>query len=254
MEDAAATVKAYFGGSDKMKEEYGTFSWYAWTFMFFQHFNENKGFLASDNVEYSLARDSLPFELHDEFFYRSDVKKMLLELIDGHPSPMLEDVKINQIPSIEKIRTAITSAGFPRDDPLFMAKFTRQLMSYVRDIGYKMIQKSGLEPNTKRSMKPEIQKVINYCESLMMKYGLLVQLEPKDPRVTSLREWKAYRSDPYNFDVIRSLSRAVSNTGLDPSSVESYVYQTMRMHLQETGTSTLHDMYQQMVIAGELFS
>ena len=198
--------------------------------------------MVSWSPDYSELSKTLPRELHDEHLYRSDVKKLLLELISGHPSPMLEDVKISQIPSIEKIENAIASAGFPREDPLFMAKFTRQLMSYIRDIGYEMVQE-------KPSMTDWIQNIIDYCESLIKKYIKLVQLEPKDPRITNLKEWKAYKNDPYNLDIIRSLYRAVSRTGLDPTSVEWYVRHSIIMQRLYAGsTSTLTSSFQQMMI------
>ena len=248
-EEAADTVKAYFRGSDQTKKDYETFTWRAWYYMFFENFYENKGRVASWNSEYSLAKASLPHELRDEHLYRTDVKKLLLELISAYPSSLLENVTRDEIPLISTIRTAIASAGFPKDDPLFMAKFSRQLVSYIRDVGYKKVQEELNVNNKVQEEDPsidtiqEINDVLDYCESLIIKYVVLVRVEPKDPRVTNLKEWKAYNNDPYNLDIIKRLLKAVSEIGLDPYSVHQYIRHTMRMQYYDTGRSTLLDSF-----------
>ena len=249
VKDAAATVMAYFSGSDQLKEDYGFLSWHTDRFMFPVYFYQSREYMISGRSEYSLFRESLPHELHDEFFYRDDVKEMLLELIRGHPSNMLEDVKKYKLPLYSKIEKAITSAGFPRDDPLFMAKFSLQLWRYAGDVAYKMIQK------TPGRDVYYIEKIMKYCESLMVKHITLVQLEPKDPRITNLMEWRAYKDDTYNLGLIINLSQAVSKAGIDPTSVEEYVYQTIEMQdlKKNNGPFTLPRRYREMLDNREIF-
>ena len=241
-EEAAGTVKAYFKGSDQTKKDYEKFTLLAWAMMYFENFNENKEKTAKRYYSYALLKDSLPHELRDEHLYRTDAKELLLELIGGYPSSLLENVKSGEIPLIDTIRSAIASAGFPKDNFLFMAKFARQLMTFIRDVGYIKDQE---EPSKHTR---EIKAVIDYCQHLIKKYVLLVRLKPKDPRVTNLKEWKAYKSDPFNLDIIRNLFNAVPKIGLDPDSVHQYVYENIQMQYYRTGCKILLESYQKLMV------
>ena len=231
-QEAAAIVKVYFCGSEEVKAQYESFSYWGWWAKFPPKTSKSKNRL---EFRCRLSETGLPVELQGADLYQSDAKTMLLELICGYPSTLLEELKRDGVPSIDTINAAI--AGFPQNDPLFMANFSRLLNSFLRDLELEMVV-AGLNTD-------EIKDVIDHCDALLAKYVTLVGVEPKDPRITSLQEWRAYKNDPSHIDTIRSLLQSVSSIGLDPY----YVHQYVSENNKALGKSSpqFHESYQKLV-------
>ena len=221
VDEAFATVKKYFTGNAKLKSKFDSHACsvqYFNIYEIFERMDMSRKGMAENFPDALRVMTKLPSELKDEKLVRTDAKESLQTLLENQNIPSLEllkSVKSDEIPSIETIEAALTV--LPKDDSLFMAKFARQLTSYVKEVGYKQAER---EP----ANQDWIESLVSYCiKSLMARYVDLVVKTPQDDRITSLSEWKTYINDPYSIANVASLYKSITNLGMDTFHLSDYV-------------------------------
>ena len=233
LEEAAASVKTYFAGSAQLKED------------FFSYALVSENLERSDLEEYYPGEQfamrqmhaeciaKIPRELKDEVLFRSGAKESLLDYIGTFQDlELLQCVNRNEIPTKEVIIAAINSPMFPKSDSLFMANFTRQLRFYIQDIARKQ-----LETNQQMN-RDAVGNVLKFCRSFTEKYIYLAESTPVDTRITSLKEWKDFVKDPTSLKLAAKIGKAVSDLGLETSSVSGYAMGWAMIKGFETGGYT----------------
>ena len=233
VEEAAASVKTYFMGSYYLKENFKSYLMYAEDLQrsaLEESYAGEHNYLRGIHAEY---KAKIPNELKDEALSCTGAKETLLKVISGYQDlELVKCVSRNEIPTKEVIIAAINSPMFPKSDSLFMTNFSRQLLFYIQNAARKQLEANQLVNRN------AVGKLLKFCRFLCWDFVLLAQRAPVDERITSLQEWKDFIKDPNSLNLAAKAGKAVSDLGLETSSISGYASIWSRIKDLETGVHT----------------